>query len=56
MDQAPNNQDSGDFTLDGRISFKDVQDYETQLSLLRQVVDKEPKRVAQVVKSWVDRG
>ncbi|HAZ7571841.1 flagellar basal-body MS-ring/collar protein FliF [Legionella sp. PATHC032] len=56
MDQASNNQDSGDFTLDGKISFKDVQDYETQLSLLRQVVDKEPKRVAQVVKSWVDRG
>ncbi|RAP38616.1 flagellar M-ring protein FliF [Legionella quinlivanii] len=31
-------------------------DYETQLALLRQVVDKEPKRVAQVVKTWVDRG
>jgi len=31
-------------------------DYDTQLSLLRQVVDKEPKRVAQVVKNWVDRG
>ncbi|CZG57488.1 flagellar basal-body MS-ring/collar protein FliF [Legionella pneumophila] len=56
MDQATDNQDTGDFTLDGKISFRDVQDYETQLSLLRQVVDKEPKRVAQVVKSWVDRG
>lgn len=31
-------------------------EYETQLHLLRQVVDKEPKRVAQVVKTWVDRG
>lgn len=31
-------------------------DYEGQLALLRQVVDKEPKRVAQVVKTWVDRG
>lgn len=31
-------------------------DYESQLYLLRQVVDKEPKRVAQVVKTWVDRG
>lgn len=56
IDQATDNQDTGDFTLDGKISFRDVQDYETQLSLLRQVVDKEPKRVAQVVKSWVDRG
>ncbi|MDF1929295.1 flagellar basal-body MS-ring/collar protein FliF [Legionella pneumophila] len=56
MDQATDNQDTGDFTLDGKISFRDVQDYETQLSLLRQVVDKEPKRVAQVVKSWVNRG
>lgn len=31
-------------------------DYESQLALLRQVVDKEPKRVAQVVKTWVERG
>lgn len=31
-------------------------DYESQLALLRQVVDKEPKRVAQVVKTWLDRG
>jgi len=31
-------------------------DYDGQLALLRQVVDKEPKRVAQVVKTWVDRG
>lgn len=41
---------------DGKISFKDATDYDSQLSLLRQVVDKDPKRVAQVVKSWVDRG
>ncbi|KTD65779.1 flagellar basal-body MS-ring/collar protein FliF [Legionella spiritensis] len=34
----------------------DITDYEGQLQLLRQVVDKEPKRVAQVVKTWVDRG
>lgn len=38
------------------ISIKDITDYESQLSLLRQVSDKEPKRVAQVVKNWVDRG
>lgn len=31
-------------------------DFETKLSLLRQIVDKEPTRVAQVVKSWVDKG
>lgn len=33
-----------------------LSDYDQQLHLLRQVVDKEPKRVAQVVKTWVDRG
>ncbi len=31
-------------------------DYDSQVNALRQVVEKEPKRVAQVVKSWVDRG
>ena len=41
---------------DGKISIKDATDFDSQLSLLRQVVDEEPKRVAQVVKSWVDRG
>ncbi|PWY56233.1 flagellar basal body M-ring protein FliF [Legionella qingyii] len=46
----------GDLTYDGTISIKDANDYESQLNLLRQVVDKEPKRVAQVVKNWVDRG
>lgn len=47
---------SGDAYSDGRISIKDATDYDSQLSLLRQVVDREPKRVAQVVKSWVDKG
>jgi flagellar M-ring protein FliF len=46
----------GELGYDGKISIRDVHDYETQLTLLRQVVDKEPKRVAQVVKTWVDRG
>ncbi|EHL29181.1 flagellar basal-body MS-ring/collar protein FliF [Legionella drancourtii] len=46
----------GDLTYDGTIAIKDANDYESQLNLLRQVVDKEPKRVAQVVKTWVDRG
>ncbi len=45
-----------ELSFDGKLSLKDVHDYESQLSLLRQVVDKEPKRVAQVVKTWVDRG
>jgi flagellar M-ring protein FliF len=47
---------AGDGAYDGSISIKDATDYDTQISLLRQVVDREPKRVAQVVKSWVDRG
>ncbi|MFT4058726.1 MAG: flagellar basal-body MS-ring/collar protein FliF [Legionella sp.] len=46
----------GELTYDGGIAVKDANDYESQLNLLRQVVDKEPKRVAQVVKTWVDRG
>ncbi|BCA95808.1 flagellar M-ring protein [Legionella antarctica] len=45
-----------ELSFDGKLSLKDVHDYESQLTLLRQVVDKEPKRVAQVVKTWVDRG
>ncbi len=49
-------QPIGDLTYDGAISIKEANDYESQLNLLRQVVDKEPKRVAQVVKNWVDRG
>ncbi|KTC79351.1 flagellar basal-body MS-ring/collar protein FliF [Legionella cherrii] len=53
---ASDEQPIGDLTYDGTISIKDANDYESQLNLLRQVVDKEPKRVAQVVKNWVDRG
>lgn len=34
----------------------DVSTYEQQLNLLRQVVEKEPKRVAEVIKGWVERG
>ncbi|CAM2984759.1 flagellar basal-body MS-ring/collar protein FliF [Legionella worsleiensis] len=41
---------------EGQLALTEVTDYESQLNLLRQVVDKEPKRVAQVVKTWVDRG
>ncbi|KTD59025.1 flagellar basal-body MS-ring/collar protein FliF [Legionella shakespearei] len=55
-EQTENPETAGELSYDGKISLKDVNDYESQLSLLRQVVDKEPKRVAQVVKSWVDRG
>ncbi|MDP3269293.1 MAG: flagellar basal-body MS-ring/collar protein FliF [Legionella sp.] len=47
---------AGELTYDGKTALRDATDYESQLSLLRQVVDKEPKRVAQVVKTWVDRG
>lgn len=45
-----------DVGYDGKISLKEATDYEAQLSLLRQVVSKEPQRVAHVVKTWVDRG
>jgi len=37
-------------------SFKNVTDYDSQLGIVRQVTEKEPKRVAQVVKNWVDTG
>ncbi|TAL63437.1 MAG: flagellar basal body M-ring protein FliF [Legionella sp.] len=47
---------AGGLNSEGRISIKDATDFDSQLKLLRQVVDQEPKRVAQVVKSWVDRG
>ena len=40
----------------GEISFKGVTDYETQINLLRQVIEKEPQRVAHIVKGWVDWG
>lgn len=43
-------------TYQGQGVMPNASEYETQLHLLRQVVDKEPKRVAQVVKTWVDRG
>lgn len=49
--QAP-----GELNYDGKISLKDIHDYDSQLAAVRQVVDKEPKRVAQVIKTWVDRG
>ncbi|MCL5272007.1 MAG: flagellar M-ring protein FliF, partial [Gammaproteobacteria bacterium] len=46
---------SGEIGYDNHSSLlAEANDYESQLNLLRQVVDKEPKRVAQVVKSWVD--
>ncbi|MBL7478998.1 flagellar basal-body MS-ring/collar protein FliF [Legionella bononiensis] len=54
--EQTNSKVAGELGLDGQMSLSDASDYESQLSLLRQVVDKEPKRVAQVVKSWVDRG
>jgi flagellar M-ring protein FliF len=41
---------------DAATSLKNATDYDSQINLLRQVVEEEPKRVAQVVKNWVDRG
>ncbi len=58
-DKEPEEEDAkaqGEIGFDGHPSLAEATDYESQLNLLRQVVDKEPKRVAQVVKSWVDRG
>lgn len=54
LEDQPETQ--GELTYDEGINVGDAHDYESQLNLLRQVVDKEPKRVAQVVKTWVDRG
>ena len=45
-----------ELTYNAQDMLPHASDYESQLSLLRQVVDKEPKRVAQVVKTWVERG
>ncbi|STX43186.1 flagellar M-ring protein FliF [Legionella donaldsonii] len=47
---------AAELTQEGQAMLPHANDYESQLSLLRQVVDKEPKRVAQVVKTWVERG
>lgn len=47
---------AAELTHEGQAMLPHANDYESQLSLLRQVVDKEPKRVAQVVKTWVERG
>ena len=44
------------FNASAAESFKNVTDYESQLGIVRQVSEREPKRVAQVVKNWVDRG
>ncbi|CDZ78602.1 Flagellar M-ring protein [Legionella massiliensis] len=46
----------GELTYKAQDMLPHASDYESQLALLRQVVDKEPKRVAQVVKTWVERG
>ncbi|MDR3504435.1 MAG: flagellar basal-body MS-ring/collar protein FliF [Legionella sp.] len=54
LEEQPETQ--GELAFDEGINVGDAHDYESQLNLLRQVVDKEPKRVAQVVKTWVDRG
>lgn len=47
-------EDLSELTYSANIATKD--EYETKLTLLRQIVDKEPQRVAQIVKSWVDKG
>ena len=54
--QSMPGQSGGEMGYDGTLSIKDATDFDSQLRLLRQVVDQEPKRVAQVVKTWVDRG
>jgi flagellar M-ring protein FliF len=37
-------------------SYRNITDYDAQLGIVRQVTDREPQRVAQVVKTWVDKG
>ncbi|RUR10540.1 flagellar basal-body MS-ring/collar protein FliF [Legionella sp. km772] len=51
---APASGESG--AVSASESFKNVTDYESQLGIVRQISESEPKRVAQVVKNWVDRG
>lgn len=53
---ALEHEPAAELPYDAKAALRDATDYESQLVLLRQVVEKEPKRVAQVVKSWVDRG
>ncbi len=43
-------------TYRGKPVPQGANEYETQLNLLRQIVNQEPKRVAHVVKNWVERG
>lgn len=50
------NNSQGELSNESMLTIAQTGDYETQLTLLRQVVDKEPKRVAEVVKTWVDKG
>lgn len=43
-------------TYKGQPVPEGADEYETQLNLLRQIVNQEPKRVAHVVKTWVEKG
>lgn len=54
--EESNDEKAAELTHEAQAMLPHANDYESQLSLLRQVVDKEPKRVAQVVKTWVERG
>lgn len=53
---GPEEASESQLTYEGKPINVVASEYESQLTLLRQIVDKEPKRVAQVVKTWIDRG
>ena len=57
---APVGSSAGEILVDGvkvkADKLKNIDNYDTQVDIIRQIVDKEPKRVAQVVKNWVDMG
>jgi flagellar M-ring protein FliF len=52
---AANQKGSGGSGFGSENSLKDVTDYNAQVGIVRQVAEQEPKRVAQIVKAWVDR-
>ncbi|ARG99744.1 flagellar basal-body MS-ring/collar protein FliF [Legionella micdadei] len=56
VNEVKEEEQIGELTYKAQDMLPHASDYESQLALLRQVVDKEPKRVAQVVKTWVERG
>lgn len=54
--ELPGKQARTGGALEDELILPAPNDFEGQMALLKQIVDKEPKRVAHVVKNWVDKG